>query len=132
MGSDRHGWTIDAAIVDSVTRANGLCDPRAMDWPVVAFIGAMAILLAIAIWLGLQRGRELETIRELTDHDDAGKDLATRVRRLQERLILVEQLVESCPVSCHCKRKILFVLGHGGSPICPPCLRSFSPTSICG
>jgi two-component system phosphate regulon sensor histidine kinase PhoR len=90
MGSDRHGWTIEAAIVDSVTRATGLCDPRAVDWPVVAFIGAMAILLAIAIWLVLQRGSELETIRELTDHDDAGKDLATRVRRLQERLTASE------------------------------------------
>ncbi len=50
----------------------------------------MAILLAIAIGLVLARGRELETIRELTAKDDAGDDLATRVRHVQERLTASE------------------------------------------
>ena len=61
-----------------------------MDWPVVAFIGAQAILLAIAIGVALARGRELESVRELTGRDDAGDDLAARVRRLQERLTASE------------------------------------------
>ena len=63
-----------------------MCDARPVDWPVVAFVGALAILLAIAIALVLARGRELETIHNLTNPGDAGDDLATRVRRLQERL----------------------------------------------
>jgi two-component system phosphate regulon sensor histidine kinase PhoR len=90
MARSRRGRIVDQPIVDSVTRATGLCDPRAVDWPVVAFIGAMAILLAIAIGLALARGRELETIRELTANDDAGDDLATRVRHVQERLTASE------------------------------------------
>ena len=57
-----------------------------MDWPVVAFIGLQAVLLAIAIGIAMGRGRDLDTIRELTDKDDGGDDLAARVRRLQERL----------------------------------------------
>jgi two-component system phosphate regulon sensor histidine kinase PhoR len=90
MAPGRRGWIVDAATTASVTRVTGLCDPRAVDWPVVVFIGAQAILLAIAIGLVLARGRELETIRELTDRDDAGDDLAARVRRLQERLTASE------------------------------------------
>ena len=90
MARSRRGWIVDTATAASVTRATGLCDPRAVDWPVVAFIGAQAILLAIAVGLVLARGRELETIRELTDRDDAGDDLAARVRRLQERLTASE------------------------------------------
>jgi two-component system phosphate regulon sensor histidine kinase PhoR len=57
-----------------------------VDWAIVAFVGAEAILLAIAIAVLLARGRELEAIRELTDRDDAGDDLAARVRHLRERL----------------------------------------------
>ena len=90
MARSRRGWITDKTTAASVTRATRLCDPRAVDWPVVAFIGAQAILLAIAIGLVLARGRELETIRELTDREDAGDDLAARVRRLQERLTASE------------------------------------------
>ena len=61
-----------------------------MDWLVVPFIAVQAILLAIAIAVVLARGRELESIRELTDADDAADDLASRVRRIQERLTASE------------------------------------------
>lgn len=61
-----------------------------VDWVLVAFIGAEAILLAIAIGVVLARGRELETIRELTDEDGAGDDLDGRVRHLRERLTASE------------------------------------------
>jgi two-component system, OmpR family, phosphate regulon sensor histidine kinase PhoR len=61
-----------------------------VDWPVVVFIGAQAILLAIAIGVALARGRELESVRELTGRSEAGDDLAARVRRLQERLTASE------------------------------------------
>jgi two-component system, OmpR family, phosphate regulon sensor histidine kinase PhoR len=61
-----------------------------VDWPVVVFIGAQAILLAIAIGVALARGRELESVRELTGRSEAGDDLAARVRRLQERLTVSE------------------------------------------
>ena len=67
-----------------------MCDARTVDWTVVAFIGALAIFLAIATALVLARGRELQTIRTLTDKGDAGDDLAARVRRLQERLTASE------------------------------------------
>lgn len=74
---------------DRVTRPGGLCDPRHVDWPVVAFVGAQAILLALALAVVLARGRELEAIRDLTARggdDGAGGDLPARVRRLQDRL----------------------------------------------
>jgi two-component system phosphate regulon sensor histidine kinase PhoR len=61
-----------------------------VDWAVVAFIAAQAILLAIAVGIVFARGRELEAIRELTDRDDQSVDLAARVRRLQERLTASE------------------------------------------
>jgi two-component system, OmpR family, phosphate regulon sensor histidine kinase PhoR len=61
-----------------------------VDWPVVVFIGAQAILLAIAIGVALARGREIETVRELTGRDEVGDDLAARVRHLQERLTASE------------------------------------------
>jgi two-component system phosphate regulon sensor histidine kinase PhoR len=61
-----------------------------VDWLVVPFVAAQAILLAIAIAVVLARGRELESIRELTDADDATDDLASRVRRIQERLTASE------------------------------------------
>ena len=67
-----------------------MCDARTVDWTVVAFIGALAIFLAIAVALALTRGRELEAIRELTEGGDAGDELAARVRRLQGRLTASE------------------------------------------
>jgi two-component system phosphate regulon sensor histidine kinase PhoR len=61
-----------------------------VDWAVVAFIGAEAILLAIAIGLVFARGRELDAIRDLTEGAAADDDLETRVRHLQERLTASE------------------------------------------
>jgi two-component system, OmpR family, phosphate regulon sensor histidine kinase PhoR len=61
-----------------------------VDWAVVAFIAGQAILLAIAIGIILDRGRQLDAIRDLTAADGTTDDLAVRVRRLQERLTLSE------------------------------------------
>jgi two-component system, OmpR family, phosphate regulon sensor histidine kinase PhoR len=61
-----------------------------VDWPVVAFIGGQAILLAIAIGIVLDRGRQLDAIRDQTAADATSDDLAIRVRRLQERLTASE------------------------------------------
>ena len=61
-----------------------------MDWPVVAFIGGQAILLAIAIGIILDRGRQLDAIREQTADGATSDDLSVRVRRLQERLTASE------------------------------------------
>jgi len=61
-----------------------------VDWPVVAFIAAQAILLAIALGVILARGRQLESIQGLLDTDGASDDLATRVRHLQDRLTASE------------------------------------------
>jgi two-component system phosphate regulon sensor histidine kinase PhoR len=68
----------------------GLCDARAVDWVVVAFIAGQAILLAIAIGVILERGRVLESIRELTGDGEGSDELAVRVRRLRERLEVSE------------------------------------------
>jgi len=73
-----------------VTRRPALCDPPAVDWIVVAFIAAQAILLALAIGLALGRGRDLEAIRDLTAQSDLGGDLPARVRQLRERLAASE------------------------------------------
>jgi two-component system phosphate regulon sensor histidine kinase PhoR len=61
-----------------------------MDWVVVTFIAGQAILLAIAIAVILARGREIESVRELTEADEAADDLGSRVRRIQERLTASE------------------------------------------
>jgi two-component system phosphate regulon sensor histidine kinase PhoR len=61
-----------------------------VDWAVVLFIGGEAILLAIAIGIILDRGRQLDAIRDLTAQDAATDDVAARVRRLQERLAASE------------------------------------------
>jgi two-component system phosphate regulon sensor histidine kinase PhoR len=61
-----------------------------VDWAVIAFVATLAILLAIAIGLVLARGRDLDTIRELTEETDAPGDLSARIRRLQERLTASE------------------------------------------
>jgi PAS domain-containing protein len=67
-----------------------LCDARDVDWAVVLFIGGEAILLAIAVGIILDRGRQLDAIRDLTAQDAATDDVAARVRRLQERLAASE------------------------------------------
>jgi two-component system phosphate regulon sensor histidine kinase PhoR len=57
-----------------------------MDWPVVAVVAVVAILLATAIRGIVLRGRELESIRGLVDKDGAAADdLAAADRNLQER-----------------------------------------------
>ena len=61
-----------------------------MDWAVVVFIGGEAILLAIAIGVILDRGRQLDAIRDLTAGEATTHDVAARVRRLQERLTASE------------------------------------------
>ena len=61
-----------------------------MDWVVVVFIGGEAILLAIAIGVILDRGRQLDAIRDLTAQGATTPDVAARVRRLQERLTASE------------------------------------------
>jgi two-component system, OmpR family, phosphate regulon sensor histidine kinase PhoR len=57
-----------------------------VDWIVVTFIAAQAILLALAIGVALGRGRDLDAIRELTNESGLGGDLPARVRQLRERL----------------------------------------------
>jgi two-component system phosphate regulon sensor histidine kinase PhoR len=54
------------------------------------FIGGEAILLAIAIGIILDRGRQLDAIGDLTAQGAATDDVAARVRRLQERLAASE------------------------------------------
>jgi two-component system phosphate regulon sensor histidine kinase PhoR len=73
-----------------VTREPGLCDAPAVDWVVVTFIAAQAILLAIALGVALGRGRDLEAIRDLTTESELGGDLPARVRQLRERLAASE------------------------------------------
>jgi two-component system, OmpR family, phosphate regulon sensor histidine kinase PhoR len=73
-----------------VTRASALCDPPNVDWVVVTFIGAQAILLALAIGVALARGRDLEAIGELTTDRHLAGDIPARVRQLRERLTASE------------------------------------------
>jgi two-component system phosphate regulon sensor histidine kinase PhoR len=61
-----------------------------VDWAVVAFIAGLAILLAIAVGVMLERGRQLDAIRDLTAEEATSDELAVRVRRLQERLTASE------------------------------------------
>jgi two-component system phosphate regulon sensor histidine kinase PhoR len=61
-----------------------------VDWVVVTFIAAQAILLAIALGVALGRGRDLEAIRDLTTESELGGDLPARVRQLRERLAASE------------------------------------------
>ncbi|HEV8490125.1 MAG TPA: ATP-binding protein [Candidatus Limnocylindrales bacterium] len=56
-----------------------------MDWLVIAFVAAQAIVIAIVLGQALARGRALDAIREATGGDDGGDDLAVRVRRVLER-----------------------------------------------
>jgi two-component system phosphate regulon sensor histidine kinase PhoR len=56
-----------------------------VDWAVVAFIAALAILLVVATVMVLVRGRQLETIRERTDHDGVSDGAGMQVRPARER-----------------------------------------------
>jgi two-component system, OmpR family, phosphate regulon sensor histidine kinase PhoR len=67
-----------------------VCDPPAVDWLVVGFVAAQAIVIAIVLAQALGRGRSLEAIREATGGSDGGADLAARVRRMAERVETAE------------------------------------------
>ena len=60
-----------------------------MDWPLVVIAG-LAILLALAIAVAVERGRRLDEVRRITASDGTTSDLAVRVRRLQDRLAASE------------------------------------------
>ena len=69
-----------------------MCDDRAVDGLILAFVAAQAILLAIAVALALSRGRTLEAIDESLREADReggapvdGEDLTDRLRRLRRR-----------------------------------------------
>jgi two-component system, OmpR family, phosphate regulon sensor histidine kinase PhoR len=90
-GSAAQGGSLRAAAGrDRVPCRSCLCDARGVDWAVVAFIAGLAILLAIAVGVMLDRGRQLDAIRDLTAAGATSDDLAVRVRRLQERLTASE------------------------------------------
>jgi two-component system phosphate regulon sensor histidine kinase PhoR len=61
-----------------------------VDWAVAAFIAGLAILLAIALGIILDRNRQLDAIREQTAGEATSDDLAIRVRRIQQRLTASE------------------------------------------
>ena len=61
-----------------------------MDWPVVAFLAAQAVLLAVALGVIIGRGRDLDAIRQLTDAPGEPADVQVRVRRLRDRLVASE------------------------------------------
>jgi two-component system, OmpR family, phosphate regulon sensor histidine kinase PhoR len=65
-----------------------------MDWIFVAFVGFLAVALAFAVGLAIDRDRQLEAARDAvvrgaspsTEDAPPGTDLPTLVRRLRERL----------------------------------------------
>jgi two-component system, OmpR family, phosphate regulon sensor histidine kinase PhoR len=65
-----------------------------MDWIFVAFVGFLAVALAFAVGLAIDRDRQLEAARDAvvrgaspsTEDAHPGTDLPTLVRRLRERL----------------------------------------------
>ena len=65
-----------------------------MDWIFVAFVGLLAVALAFAVGLAIDRDRQLEAARDAvvrgaspsTEDAPPGTDLPTLVRRLRERL----------------------------------------------
>ena len=57
-----------------------------MDWIFVGFVGLLAVALAIAIGVALDRDRALDAARAAVADDDAAADLPTAVRRLRARL----------------------------------------------
>lgn len=86
-----------------------MCDPRAVDWLVIAFVAVQAIALAVALGIASSRGRTLEALdQSLRDAEAAapggepsatpgaghggrstpaldGEDLSDRLRRLRRR-----------------------------------------------
>src|SRR5690349_8345834 len=76
---------------DRVPRPSGRCAMLgAVDWILVAFVGLMAIALAVAVGYGLDRERALDAARDAAVRggasDDPGADLPTLIRRLRDRL----------------------------------------------
>jgi hypothetical protein len=69
-----------------------LCNARPVDWLFVAFVGLLAVALAVAIAFGLDRERALDAARAAVlrgnaiPSDDADADLPTLIRRLRDRL----------------------------------------------
>ena len=60
-GSRKHGQRAGAASgVHRVPCLRRLCDARDVDWAVAAFIAGLAILLAIALGIILDRNRQLD------------------------------------------------------------------------
>jgi two-component system, OmpR family, phosphate regulon sensor histidine kinase PhoR len=57
-----------------------------MDWIFVLFVGLLAVALAIAIGVALDRDRALDAARAAVVDDDPSADLPTAVRRLRARL----------------------------------------------
>jgi two-component system, OmpR family, phosphate regulon sensor histidine kinase PhoR len=66
-------------------RGRGVCDPPAVDWLVIGFVAAQAIVIAIVLAQAIARGRSLDEIRDATGGEEGGDDLAARVRRVHER-----------------------------------------------
>jgi two-component system phosphate regulon sensor histidine kinase PhoR len=69
-----------------------VCDDRAVDGLVLAFVAAQAVLLAIALGIAWSRGRTLEAIDESLREAQpagstppAGEDVTDRLRRLRRR-----------------------------------------------
>jgi two-component system phosphate regulon sensor histidine kinase PhoR len=56
-----------------------------MDWLVLAFVGVLAVTLAIVLAESINRGRQLDEIREVTAGTSDSEDPVVRARRLRER-----------------------------------------------
>jgi two-component system, OmpR family, phosphate regulon sensor histidine kinase PhoR len=56
-----------------------------VDWLVIGFVAAQAIVIAIVLAQAIARGRSLGDIREATGGEEGGDDLGARVRRTLER-----------------------------------------------
>jgi two-component system phosphate regulon sensor histidine kinase PhoR len=67
-----------------------VCDPRGVDLPAIVLTVMLAVLLSIATWVALNRGRRLAAVRRATGDLAAAGDAATAVRRLQEQLAASE------------------------------------------
>jgi two-component system phosphate regulon sensor histidine kinase PhoR len=63
-----------------------------MDWLVLLFVALQAVLLAVAVAIGLARGRALEAIRAQTRPVEGGtEDVVTRVKREVQRADVAER-----------------------------------------
>jgi two-component system phosphate regulon sensor histidine kinase PhoR len=56
-----------------------------VDWLVLVFVGALGVLLAVAVGQSINRGRQLDEILEVTAGMAESEDPVVRVRRLRER-----------------------------------------------